>query len=291
MRHKAGILAAFDGPYTRSEGIVGVVSPAIGPTIATFRPALLLVLVLSPAASRAALTFEEGVARDPSSQAELYREQHWVRSEGGRTLERLVLYRCPDGIAFGRKQVDYRHSTVAPEFRFQDQRSGYLEGLARRGATPTVFFRPGAGAAEKSMGLPSPQLVADAGFDEFVRRQWLPLVAGKAVPLDFAVPSRLESLGFTARRVGEATVGGERAYIFRLRLGGLLGYVVPSIDVYYGQQSRRLLRFQGLSNLRGDDGRNPLNARIDFASQPRAADEAQWQASLAAPLAACRTGR
>lgn len=242
-------------------------------------------------AGQAALIFEEGVARDPASQAELYREQHWIRSEAGRTVERLVLYRCPNGTAFGRKEVDYRRSSVAPDFRFLDQRSGYVEGLARRGATPTVFFRPGSGAAEQSKPLPSASLVVDAGFDEFVRRQWAPLVAGKSVPLDFAVPSRLESLGFSARRVGDAVVDGEKAFIFRLRLGGLLGYVVPSIDVFYGQQSKRLLRFQGLSNLRGDDGRNPLNARIDFAAQPRVVDDSQWQVGLTAPLASCRTGR
>jgi hypothetical protein len=241
-----------------------------------------------PGLACANLTFEEGIARDPSTQTELYREQHWVRSEGGQTVERLVLYRCPNGTAFGRKEVDYRQSTVAPAFRFIDQRSGYLEGLQRRGATPTVFFRSGTGATEKSMALPSPQLVVDAGFDEFVHRHWQPLVAGRSVALDFAVPSRLESLGFTAKRVGQATVSGEDAWIFRLRLGG---YVVPSIDVFYGQKSRRLLRFQGLSNLRGDNGQDPLNARIDFAGQPRLVDEAQWQAGLAAPLAACRTGR
>ena len=45
-------------------------------------------------------------------------------------------------------------------------------------------------------------LVADAGFDEFVRQHWDALMAGEAVPLHFAVPSRLESLGFRIRRVG-----------------------------------------------------------------------------------------
>ena len=133
--------------------------------------------------------------------------------------------------------------------------------------------------------------LADAGFDEFIRRQWQPLVAGQPVALDFAVPSRLESIGFTAKRVGSARVGGEDAWIFRLRLGGLLGYVVPSIDVFYGQASRRLLRFQGLSNLRNDAGESPLNARIDFPTPPRGASAAQWQAGLRLPLVTCRTGR
>lgn len=253
-------------------------------------PACLLLAVL-PLPAQAVLTYEEGVARDPATRAELYREQHWIRREGTRTVERLVLYRCADGTPFGRKQVDYRRSSVAPEFRFEDGRTGYVEGLLRRGAVPTVFVRPLPGLAERVAALPSPLLVADAGFDEFIRRQWQPLVAGEAVALDFAVPSRLESIGFTARRVGSARIGDEDAWVFRLRLGGVLGWVVPSIDVSYGQQSRRLLRFQGLSNLRDDAGKAPLNTRIDFAAAPTGADEMQWQAGLRQPLASCRTGR
>ena len=33
--------------------------------------------------------------------------------------------------------------------------------------------------------------LSDAGFDEFIRDNWTPLVAGESVPLRFAVPSRL----------------------------------------------------------------------------------------------------
>lgn len=249
----------------------------------------LLCLALAPLAARAGLTYEEGIARDPETRAELYREQHWVRSEGERRLERLVLYRCPDGTAFGRKFVDYRVSPVAPAFRFDDQRSGYREGL-RQGATPTVFVRRPGQTTERSAGLSSRQLVADAGFDEFVRRHWTPLVAGETVSLDFAVPSRLESIGFSVRRVGQTRIAGEAAWTFRLRLGGVLGWLVPHVDVSYGQTSRRLLRFEGLSNLRDDAGDDPLSARIDFLLPPRSAEEAQWRAGLTAPLSACRTG-
>ena len=70
-------------------------------------------------------------------------------------------------------------------------------------------------------------LVADAGFDEFIRRQWQPLLAGETVPLEFAVPSRLDSYGFTVRRRGSGEAAGEGAEIFRLRLGGLFGLLTP----------------------------------------------------------------
>lgn len=249
-------------------------------------------------AGLATLQFEEGVARDPDSGTELYREQHWLRRHGVQLAERLVLYRCPDGTAFGRKRVDYRASALAPEFLFEDRRSGYQEGL-RQGSSPVLFFRAdkegrereGRLAAGRPAAARSAPLVADAGFDEFVRRQWGPLLAGKTVGMQFAVPSRLRSMAFSLHRAGQATVAGEPAWIFRLKLDGWLGLVVPALELSYGQTSRRLLRFEGLSNLRDDAGDKPLLARIDFAAPLRPASETQWQAALRSPLSACRIGR
>jgi hypothetical protein len=256
----------------------------------------LLWALLMPAAAAAAagagatLRYEEGVARNPDSGIEMYREQHWLRSEGGRPIERLVLYRCPNGIAFGRKQVDYRQSTTAPAFRFDDLRSGYVEGL-RDDGSPRAFVRPVGQELQKSADLSSKQLVVDAGFDEFVHNQWQALLTGRSLPIDFVVPSRLESIAFTVRSVGAAQVDGESAWVFRLRLDSVIGWLAPHIDVSYSQQSRRLLRFEGLSNLRDDAGRKQLTARIDFPQPDRAVADDQWQSALTTPLSACAIGR
>ena len=244
-------------------------------------------LASGPAA--ADLSYEEGVARDPDSNVVLYREQHLVRRVDGAPSERLVVYRCPDGTAFARKRVDYRDSRQAPAFTFEDARDGYGEGLRRRGQAARVWVREGRDQTERSAPLAAANLlVADAGFDEFIRRQWQPLLAGESVALRFALPARLESLGFRLKRVGSAQVAGETAELFRLKLGGLLGWVAPHIDVAYGRESRRLLRFEGLSNLRDDDGDSQLSARIDFPRAAKAAAEPQWQAFEALTLSACR---
>jgi hypothetical protein len=273
--------------------------PRRGPGLALAAGLALLPVAVDATAQAAPATlqFEEGVAHRPGSRVELYREQHWLRRAGTQALERLVLYRCPDGTAFGRKRVDYRSSATAPEFVFEDRRSGYREGL-RRGATTELFYRATTHSPElRASERPAPlaagaaESVADAGFDEFVRRHWSALLAGHSVPLRFALPSRLRSMGFSLQRAGQATVAGERAWIFRLKLDGWLGLVAPRIDVSYGQISRRLLRFEGLSNLRDDAGDKPLLARIDFATPARPATEAQWQAAAQAPLSACRAGR
>ena len=257
---------------------------------------LLLAVLAGPAQAAAdsmavpALSQEQGIARDPGSRQELYREQHLVRRDGPRLLERLVLYRCPDGTAFGRKLLDYRNSATAPSFVFDDVRSGYREGL-RGGLAPALFYRPGRGSGERSAPLRAAGAVVDAGFDEFVRANWATLLSGKPVTMQFAVPSRLRTMAFSLARAASACIAGEEAWVFRLKLDGWLGLIAPSIDVSYGKQSRRLLRFEGLSNLRDAAGTRPLLARIDFPGPAAPAAEPDWQAALAAPLSACHHDR
>ena len=110
-------------------------------------------------------------------------------------------------------------------------------------------------------------------------------------PLDFAVPSRLSSLPFSLQRSGETVVAGEKAWLFELRLDSWLAVFAPKIQVAYGKASRRLLRFQGLSNLRDDRGVDSLVTRIDFDTPAKASDEAAWSAAASQPLSACRAGR
>lgn len=248
--------------------------------------------VLAMPVGAAGIRFEEGVARDPVHGRELYREQHWLRHQDGVPLERLTLYRCADGGAFARKRVDYRRSRLAPEFELEDARSGYREGLRRTGGLPTLFFRERAGGAESARALAAASLVADAGFDEFIRRHWTALAAGQRLPLEFALPSRLRSLGFTVQRTGALrTVAGESAITFRLALGGMLRWIAPHIEVSYGERSRRLLRFEGLANLRDERGDGQWVARIDFAAPPRAAAESGWRQAATAALSACPRGQ
>jgi hypothetical protein len=202
----------------------------------------------------------------------------------GRPRERLVVYRCNDGTPFARKAVDYGDSGRAPSFELTDVRSGYREGVERREGAARVFVvRPG--EPERSAPLPAGPVVADAGFDTFVREAWPSLTRGEAVDLDFVVPSRLDSYGFSVRELAEDGRDGERT--FRLRLGGFWGWFAPHIDVAYAEADRRLLRFEGLSNLRDDLGEAPLKVRVEFPQPPRAASPEDWRRLAAEPLRAC----
>jgi hypothetical protein len=246
----------------------------------------LLLLSLTALPARAAIVSMEGDARDPDNERLLYREAHLIRRDGDRPVERLVLYRCPNGVAFARKRVDYRQSALAPAFELEDVR-GYREGLRREGGRTLVWS---GGDAAKALGTTKTPLVADAGFDEFLRERWPQLISGRPQPLSFAVPAFGRSLPFKVRSSGAHGQDGDRVHRFELRLDGLLGVVAPGIRVEYDEDDRRLRRFTGVTNIRDARGEQ-IEARIDFPRAPRPADAAAWRTASEQPLASCALGR
>lgn len=246
-----------------------------------------IALAVACGPASAALLSVQGDARDPASERLLYREDHLIRRDGVQTSQRVVLYRCPDGTAFARKQVDYRESRTAPAFSLVDARDGYREGLRRTDGAVTVYSEKR--SAPLQTGTGGTVLVADAGFDEFLRNQWDTLLAQGTLPIRFAVPAHARDLKFNVRSLGERRIDGAPVQTFQLKLGGLLALVSPRIDVAYAVHDRALRRYTGLSNIRSDAGK-PLEVRIDFTRPPQAVPAARWQAALDTPLARCTLG-
>lgn len=247
--------------------------------------ALVLLAMLAIAPAHARVTAVEGDARDPDGGRLLYREEHLVRHEGDRPVERLVMYRCPDGSAFARKRVDYRPSLIAPDFELVDAR-GYREGLRREGGQPVLWSSE---SRARRVGAAKAPLVADAGFDEYLRQRWGALASGQPQPVAFAVPSFGRALPLRIRSAGRHQRAGTPVYRFELALDGLLGAFADSISVEYDAGDRRLRHFRGLTNVRDADG-DQVEAVIDFPRAPRVVDAARWQALASAPLARCTLG-
>jgi hypothetical protein len=232
-----------------------------------------------------------GVARVRHSTQVLYGEQHVLRYQQGRIVERVVLYTCGDGSAFARKIVSYPNALV-PDFLFEDASNGMREGI-REGETPggrMVFYRARSGDPEKSGRAPSvPGLVADAGFDEFVLSHWDTLTSGKTLEMRFLLPSRLDDYGFQVQRLRGDVIQGAPTEVFRLRLSGVWGWFLPGIDVYYRNADHVMVRYDGISDLHDAAGDN-YKTTIDFPVEDRKTASAQAMLDArAAPVAPCRT--
>jgi hypothetical protein len=242
------------------------------------------VLALAAAAHGAGTTFN-GYARSLDTGQLLYVESHAVSSIGTPAETRVVLYRCGPGAApFARKDLSYGGQRIAPAFTFIDARSGYAEGLRREAGRLEVFERAGPTAQTRTEYLPAANaLVADAGFDEFVRAQWDALERGEAVGIPFLVPSRLDSVKFRVRKVSETQIEGEAANVFRLSVAGPLSWFVSDIDISYRKSDRRLLRYRGITNIRDTAG-ELIAAQIDFPEADRSDRAVDLAALRALPL-------
>jgi hypothetical protein len=228
-----------------------------------------------------------GVAASQRTGEQLYQENHVLRFQDGRLAERVVLYTCPDGTAFARKVATYE-DPLAPSFNFEDVTNGVREGV-KAGERRRVFFRGADQKPEKSMPLQaSPGLVVDSGFDEFIRSNWHALMTAGPLPLQFLVPSRLETLNFQVQHVRSGSEETVPTEVFRLKVQGIVGWIAPSIDVSYSENDHVLVRYQGMSDLRDKAGEN-LRADIRFRPRDRKpSDAGAAAAAKSAPLVACR---
>jgi hypothetical protein len=240
------------------------------------------------AAGEDTFTRYSGTATSDGTETFLYRENHVIHFRDGKIAERVVLYTCRDGAPFARKTVFYGNS-LAPDFLLEDASNGMRQGVRTSAGVREVFFRTDQAAEEKRTRLPrEPDSVADSGFDAFVRMNWASLLDGHALRMRFLVPSRLQEMSFNVQHVRSDRMDGVAVDVFRLKLSGALGWVGPSIDVYYSAAEHVLIRYVGVSDLRNASHDNFV-ASIDFRPGDRSSgDEQAMMAARRAPLAPCR---
>jgi hypothetical protein len=222
----------------------------------------------------------------------LYEEHHLVRGENGKPEQRLVTYRCPDGTAFGRKEVNYGDPLFAPSFSMEDIRFGYSEGFTREGKGGSAFVKAGNSAEKESESIKAgSSLVVDAGFDEFVRANWDGLQKNNAISLQFLVPSRLAAYKFKLSKVREETLFGEPASVYQLALTGLFGWFADEIEVAYRNSDKRLMGFEGLTNIRETLDSN-IVAKISFPPKREAPspEDGAWDVASSEVLTSCKLG-
>jgi len=241
-------------------------------------------LALQAQATPTAETFS-GDAYALAGDALLYRETHFQLSGD----EQVVLYRCPDGRPFARKHSLGDGNAQTPDFDLVDARLGYREGVRRNGAQREVYVQRTAAQPEQADPLRVPaDGVIDTGFDVFAKNHWDELVRGDAVRFNYLVPSRRT---FYAFKVGKVDTPNARAgaVTFRLSSGSWFSFLLPHIDVTYDVASRHVLRYEGLSNIRGPNGKN-LQVRYEYPKVGiHEAAPGEVAAALDAPLASSCT--
>jgi hypothetical protein len=216
-----------------------------------------------------------GVAYTRTGGKMLYSEEHWIMLGPG-SGRRVVLYRCPDGQPFARKQLYGQTDDATPDFDLYDRRDGYREGVEGRGGERQVYVQRNQAAPRRSARLATPQnAVIDAGFDAYLRSHWDALGKGEGTNIAFLLPSRLAYINLKIQ-VHDRIIKNSPLREFSLSLNAWYGFVVPSIDVTYSMLDRRLLSFAGVSNVRDNRG-DTQQVRIVFLPDKRYPPPSQQQ--------------
>jgi hypothetical protein len=252
-----------------------------------FAVSVILMLLPTICSAETVVHYEQGQAWNMAKTKLLYTESHWTASENSILKNRTVLYRCADGTPFARKEINYASSAFAPTFSFNDNRFNYQEGLRWQNGSPLVWYVRDGKSQEKLLKASS-NLVADAGFDAFIKSRWSALIARQTQSLEFVVPARLTSYGFNLQLINSLAFRNEPAHSFKLGLQSWLGFIAPNIEVIYSHKSKRLLRFKGLSNILNDQGEKPVQAIIEFPLLDKIVSLKEKQQAQAILLKSCQ---
>jgi len=206
--------------------------------------------LLLPDRARPAVERFAGEAREWDGSL-AYTEQHEVRREGERVVAAETRYLGPDGKLIARLRSDYARDPYAPDYLFEDFRTGAIEAVEVQ--EKGVELR--ANGKRKLHALPvSLPLVTGQGLDRLARERLEGLARGEVVAVELALPSRFSSYEFRMRAVGSTD---REARSIRVRFepsSFLLRLLAPSIEAEYERSTGRLLGYRGVSNVAGGDG-------------------------------------
>lgn len=195
----------------------------------------------------------EGSAYLPDNGTLLYTEEYEVRMREGEPLSARTAYRDSSGKAIAERSLDFSTHPWAPDYRFEDFRSGRAEGAELRDGELRIYSRPSREEPMRMDTLQVPQpVVVDGGFTRFVVDHWDSLAAGDSIAFHFVAVSRLDWFEFEIFAEGTPPEAGDTARVFTIQaVNPLLRLVVPPIHATYDVASRHMLEYRGRSNIRG----------------------------------------
>jgi hypothetical protein len=201
-----------------------------------------------------------GYAYAEGSDQLIYTEEFTDTFVDGNLTETLTRYFDPRHRQIAERKLRFGSVRFVPDFTTEDLRSGYQEGAEAKGNTITLFRKENRNAKreEKTFTTPHP-FVIDAGFNPFIKTNWKRLEKGENVVFNFGVPAKLDYYSLRATRIHtsdtEMTVKIEPDK-------ALLRWLSSPIIIVYNKQTRRIISYQGKSNIADGNGNNFMTKLI-----------------------------
>jgi hypothetical protein len=198
----------------------------------------------------------------------LYSEHHSISIDNNNQRQSSrVQYKSPDGILIADKTLQYDEQGYFPSFNFADLRTRNILNVAAGDTRIEITHTQGSSSSkiEVIKAIPDSVMIADAGFDVFMMKNWQVLVSGKAQIVEFLAPTRNMFVTFKIEQtfLNDSVVG------FSLAPDNFfISLLVDTIYLEYDLLSGRILSYKGLTNieevLNGDASGSNVMAHIKY---------------------------
>lgn len=216
-------------------------------------PVFLMACTLPFSATAAKLSFT-GDARLLDGDKQIYQEIHTINGECREDLfipkTHSVVYQNERGETFADKELSYAVSSLRPDVDFQQPDfSESLKIINTNDETLSIAWQSPDGDTEKSTLKITDSLVADSGFDNFVRKHWSTVIGeGKTVEFDILAPTRGTAYEFVLEPAKDGRINAD--HVVRIKPSGtFLGFLVDPIVLGYSDDGL-LTHYLGLTNIR-----------------------------------------
>lgn len=191
-----------------------------------------------------------GYVRDADTQRYLYTEVHEQSlAADGAVQSAVTTYHDAQGREIARKTLDFRQHRTVPVYRMDIPALRYAEGISRNTPQVALFKRDADRESRKTLPLGEGLVAADAGFNQLLQDQLPAIRKGETVRFSLIVAGRTDRYSFRARKVDETAGPAGPTLRVRVEPDSLLRLLVDPIALSYDIDSRRLVSYQGVSNI------------------------------------------
>lgn len=193
----------------------------------------------------------EAVAKNEGQLA--YYERHTVVYDEHTIIKSLTEYIDPEGKIIGSLRSDYTHSLSAPEFILSDRRNRTLQGLHWDQNKMEVFSQDTKNKESKKrvMGPQDEVMISGPGLVYFIASNINRIINQNGMDFKYIIPGRLDAFDFKITPVSHDDVKAE----FEVKIKSwLMRIFSPRLRLIYDLKKKRLISFEGLSNIRNDEG-------------------------------------
>lgn len=193
-----------------------------------------------------------GSAYDLKNNTLIYTDEYKEYLTDNLQLAAKVVYRYPNGDIIATKNIVYSDNFSSPSFSFSNQITGVLASILVSTSNINIRYRESFDSEFKTKTTSFQEdMVIDAGFHYFIIQNWDKLIRGKAVPIKYVSPSKQSVFSLQAKKIRSEPWKNKETTLFLLEIRNpILRLFVDNIILRYETNSRRLLTYEGLSNIK-----------------------------------------